>query len=197
MSWTGLAGFFSIMMITGGLGWAQCPTCSITARQTRGIVQTAPVIENICVESIQNLSHQRVNIEGIDDELVAQLQKVGFQANRISAPDTKRCDAVVNAELVDITGRGRKSARVDFRLTLAGEEPPRISASAHGKSPKSAPMAAPVALNFRPMEFASSQRKPDRTGTEREAIAAALADQAHQIKVAYQHGLPPWLPAVE
>jgi hypothetical protein len=163
-------------------------------------IKAVPVMENICVETIQNLSHQPVSMEGIDDELVAQLQKIGFHANRISAPNVKQCDATINAELVDITGRSRKTARVDFRLTLAGEEPPRMSASAHGRSSNSGPTVVSIisgALNFRPMEFTSSQNRPERAAAEREAMVAALADQARQIKVAYQHGLPPWLPAAE
>ena len=185
-----LALLFSTTMITSGLGWAQDPL-----HRTQVPIKPAPVMENICIENIQNLSHRPVNMEGIDDELVVQLQKVGFQANRISAPHGKPCDATVNAELVEITGRGRKSAQVDFRLTLAGEEPPRMSASAHGKSSKPAPKAISVVSSFRETEPGPSRKKPDQAGAEREAIVAALADQAHQIKNAYQRGLPPWLSA--
>jgi hypothetical protein len=192
MSRKRLAEFSAIMIIASGLGWASEPSVP-----TQGPIKAAPVMEKICVETIQNLSHQPVSMEGFDDELVAQLQKIGFQAKRVSAPDPKQCDATINAELVDITGRSRKTARVDFRLTLAGEEPPRMSASAQGRSSKSAPMVVSVPSimsNFRPMGFASSQRQKDTTGVAREAVVAALADQAHQIKVAYQRGLPPWLP---
>jgi hypothetical protein len=195
MSRTHLAEFSTIMMIISGLAWASEP--SVPAQ---GSIKAAPVVERICVETIQNLSRQSVSMEGIDDELVAQLQRVGFGANRISAPNPTRCDATINAELVDITGRSRKTARVDFRLTLAGEEPPRMSASAHGKSSKSAPMVVSIASimsSFKSMELVSSQNKPDKGTAEREAMVAALADQARQIKVAYQHGLPPWLPAAE
>jgi hypothetical protein len=179
---------FSITMITSGLCWAQNPL-----HGTKVPIKPGPVMENICIENIQNLSHRPVNMEGVDDELVVQLQRVGLQANRISAPHGKRCDATVNAELVEITGRRRKTARVDFRLTLAGEEPPRMSASAYGKSSKSAPKAMPVASSFREAERAPSPKKLDQAATEREAIVAALVDQAHQIKDAYQRGLPPWV----
>jgi hypothetical protein len=151
------------------------------------------VIETICVETVQNLSHQQVNMDGIDDESVAQLQKVGFQAHKIANPDGKPCSATINAELVEIAGRTRKTARVDFRLTLAGEEPPRISASVQGKSSESS--APKVASNLRPMTLMASQ--PDKTGAEREAIAAALELQARQIDTDYKRGLPPSLPAAQ
>src|SRR5580692_6548154 len=140
MSRKRLAEFSAIMIIASGLGWASEPSVP-----TQGPIKAAPVMEKICVETIQNLSRQPVSMEGIDDELVAQLQKIGFQANRIPTPNSERCDATINAELVDISGRSRKTARVDFRLTLAGEEPPRMSASAQGRSSTSAPMVVPVA----------------------------------------------------
>jgi hypothetical protein len=125
--------------------------------------------------------------------LVAQLQKVGFSANKVSTPNGKRCDATINAELVEITGRGRKTARVDFRLTIAGEQPPRISASAHGKSSENAAQAA--ASTVKGNGFVAAQSKPSNAVAEREAMVAALTDQAQQIHDAYQRGLPPWLPA--
>src|SRR5277367_2862051 len=82
------------------------------AQQTLGLIKAdGPVIRNICVETIQNLSHQPVNMDGIDDEFVSQLQRVGFQANKVSTPNGSRCDATVNAELVEISGRGRRSAQ--------------------------------------------------------------------------------------
>jgi hypothetical protein len=195
MSRTRLTEFSTIVMMASGLASAGEPSVP-----TPGPIKAAPVVEKICVETIQNLSHQPVSMEGIDDALVAQLQKMGFQANRISPPNPKQCDATINAELVDIAGRGRKTARVDFRLTLVGEEPPRMSASAHGRSSKSAPIVDSVVSimsSIRSMGFVQSQSKAGQGTAEREAILAALADQARLIKVAYQHGLPPWLGAAE
>jgi hypothetical protein len=40
-----------------------------------------------------------------------------------------RADAKTTTELVDISGRGRKTARIDFRLTLANEQVPRYEPS--------------------------------------------------------------------
>jgi hypothetical protein len=179
------------IVLAGGLLYFARNSKQPPVQQTQGLIKAGtPVIENICVEAIQNLSHQTVNMEGVDDELVAQLQKVGFSANKVSTPNGKRCDATINAELVEITGRGRRTVRVDFRLTLAGEQPPRISASAHGKSADS---AKAVASNVKPTAFVES--KPTNTNADHEAMVAALVDQAQQIHDAYQRGLPPWLPA--
>jgi len=161
-------------------------------QQTQGLVRTnAPVVETICVQNIQNLSHQPVDMDGIDDEAVAQLQKVGFKSRKISDPG-KQCDATVNAEVVEISGRGRKTARVDFRLTLAGEQPPRMSASVQGKSRDNS--NGKVESNFGGMALVASQRKPDKASAEREAIFAALEQQSQQIFDAYKRGLPAWLP---
>jgi hypothetical protein len=180
------------LVLAGGLLYFARDSKQPPVQQTQGLIKAGtPVIENICVENIQNLSHQPVNMEGIDDELVAQLQRVGFSANKVATPNGKRCDATINAELVELTGRGRRSARVDFRLTLAGEQPPRISASAHGKSADSATQA--VASNVKPTAFVEG--KPSNTNADHQAMVAALVDQAQQIHDAYQRGLPPWLPA--
>jgi hypothetical protein len=162
-------------------------------QHTQGLIQTkVPVIETICVEKIQNLSHQPVNMEGVDEELVTQLQTVGFRSSRkISESAGRACDATVNAELVEISGRTRKTARVDYRLTLAkGEQAPRISASVEGKSRDHS--SSKLESNFRPMALVAAQ-KPDKAVAEREAISAAIAQQAYQIKDAYDHGLKPWL----
>jgi hypothetical protein len=151
----------------------------------------APVVETICVAAIQNLSHKPVKMDGVEDELVVQLQKAGFPSSRkISDDNGKACDATVNAELVDLSGRGRKTARVDFRLTLAGEQPPRISAQAVGKSSDN--QVAKFASGFAPAEAAPPQASQERA--EHEAVVAALEHQAQQIRTAYQRGLPPWLP---
>lgn len=165
-------------------------------QQTQGLIRTnAPVVDAICVQNIQNLSHQAVNMEGVDEELVAQLQTVGFRSSRkISDSSGKACDATVNAELVEISGRTRKTARVDYRLTLAGETPPRISASVEGKSRDNS--SAKFQSNFRQMELVAS-RKPDEASAEREAVSNAIEKQAQQIKDAYQHGLQPWLKPAE
>jgi hypothetical protein len=151
----------------------------------------APVMQTVCVENIQNLSHQPVNMAGVEDELVVQLQKAGFQYSRkISEDNSRQCDATINAELVEVSGRGRKTAKVDFRLTLTGEQPPRMSATAVGKSNDN--QMAKFASSFRPAE-ASPQSDKERA--EHEALFAAVEQQAHLIQDAYKRGLPPWLPA--
>lgn len=143
------------------------------------LVKAAPSVKSICVTPIQNLSHKPVVMEGIDDELVAQLHTVGFESRKQS--DGAQCDATTHAEVVDITGRGRKTARVDFRLTLASEEVPRMSSSVEGKSGDKKSKS----------EFIVNPES-NEAPAEREAIVAALGKTAAQIVEANKRGLPPW-----
>ena len=179
------------VILAGGLLYFARNAKQPPKQQTQGLIKsnTAPPIDAICVANIQNFSHQAVNMEGVDDELVAQLQTVGFKGSRKNADAGKTCDATVNAEVADITGRGRKTARIDYRLTLAGEETPRISASVEGKSAEN---PGKFASNLRPMALVAAQ-KPDKITVERDAVSAAIEQQAHHIKNAYDQGLPPWL----
>jgi hypothetical protein len=180
--------------IAGGLLYFARNAKQPPVQQTQGLIRTnAPVVETICVANFQNLSRQPVNMEGVDDELVAQLQTAGFKSSRKVADAGSKCDASVNAEIVEISGRSRKTARVDFRLTLAGEQAPRISASVEGKSRDNA--SSQFSNNLTLTLVAA--RKPDQSSAEREAVSAAIAKQAHHIKDAYDHGLQPWLKPAE
>jgi hypothetical protein len=159
-------------------------------QQAQGLIRPdARTVSVVCVEKVQNLSHQSVDMDGVDEELVAQLQKVGLQSHKVSDVTGKQCEATVNAELVELSGRGRKTARVDFRLTLAGEQPPRMSSSAEGKSTADGSKFT--------MAFVASKQRQEKTSAEREAIFAALQQQAIQIDTANKRGLPPWLPATK
>jgi hypothetical protein len=150
------------------------------------IARVAPVVKSICVTPVQNLSHKNVAMDGVDDEFVAQLNKVGFVSQK--APGGK-CDATTNAELVDITGRGRKTARIDFRLTLANEQVPRMSSSVEGKS---GGKDGDGSLEKTVSEFKINPDPKESAGAEREAIVAALGKTAAQIDAANRKGLPPW-----
>lgn len=149
-------------------------------------VKATPVVKSICVTPIQNLSHKPVAMDGVDDELVTQLHKVGFESRKIS-DGGGQCDATTNAEVVDISGHGRKTARVDFRLTLTNEQVPRISSSVEGKSGGKGD-----ALEKSMSEFAVNPDPKESAGAEREAIVAALGKTAEQIDVLNKRGLPPW-----
>jgi len=149
---------------------------------TGSFVKAAPVVKSICVTPIQNLSHKTVAMDGVDEELVSQLHKVGFESRRIS--EGGQCDATTNAELVDITGRGRKTARVDFRLTLTSEQVPRMSSSVEGKSGGKGEVVE--------SEFSVNPETKESLGAEREAIVAALGKTAAQIDAANKKGLPGW-----
>ncbi len=151
------------------------------------IAKNTPVVKSICVTPIQNLSHKTLAMDGIDDELVAQLQKVGFESRKISAAGNQ-CDATTNAEVVDVSGRGRKTARVDFRLTLTAEQVPRLSSSVEGKS--GGKSADPLERSMG--EFAVNSNSNEDGGAAREAIVAALGKTAAQIDAANKRGLPSW-----
>jgi hypothetical protein len=167
------------------------PAKRIDAGPTEGMIgRSAPAVQSVCVEHIQNLSHQPAPMEGLDDELLAQLEKVGFQSRKVSDGGSK-CDAVVNAEIVELSGRGHKTARVDFRLTLTSEQVPRMSASATGKSTKA---SEPSRMLKSMREYAVTPAKPDKSGPERAALVAAFESQARQIDSANRRGLPPWMP---
>lgn len=177
------------VILAGGLLYFARNAKQPPKQQTQGLIRAnGPVIDAICIEKIQNLSHQPANMEGVDDELVAQLQTLGFRGSRKTADSGKACEATVNAEVAEISGRGNKKARLDFRLTLAGEQAPRISASVEGKSHDNSKFVS----NLRPMALVAAQ-KPDKATAEREAISDAITKQAHHIKDSYDHGLQPWL----
>lgn len=150
------------------------------------LVKSAPVVKSICVTPIQNLSHKTLAMDGIDEELVSQLQKVGFAARKVA--DGGQCDATTNAEVVDVTGRSRKTARVDFRLTLTSEQVPRMSSSVEGKSGGKGADSLEKNLS----EFAVNPDPKETAGAAREAIVAALGKTAAQIDAANRKRLPAW-----
>jgi hypothetical protein len=151
------------------------------------IAKATPVVKSICVTPIQNLSHKNVTMDGVDDEFVTQLRKVGFVSQKISDGGAK-CDATTNAEVVDITGRGRKTARIDFRLTLTNEQVPRMSSSVEGKSGGQSGESLEKTVS----EFKINPDSKESAGAEHEAIVMALGKTAAQIDAANKRGLPPW-----
>jgi hypothetical protein len=146
------------------------------------IAKVTASVKSICVTPMQNLTNKNVAMDGLDDEFVAQLNKVGFVSQK---GGTGKCDATTHSEVVDITGRGRKTARVDFRLTLANEQIPRMSSSVEGKS-RGKDGEKTVS------EFKINPDSKESAGAEREAIVAALGKTAAQIDAANRKGLPPW-----
>jgi hypothetical protein len=148
------------------------------------IAKAAPSVKSICVEPVRNLSKKPVAMDNVDDELVAQLHSAGFESRKISAGGAA-CDAVTNAEIVDITGRGRKTARVDYRLTITGEQVPRLSSTAEGKS-------GGDSLDKTLDQFTINPGSKQEDGAAHHAIVAAFAKTAAQIDAANKRGLPPW-----
>lgn len=151
------------------------------------IAKVTSVVKSICVTPIQNISHKQVAMDGIDDEFVTQLNEAGFVSQKASSGG--KCDATTDAELVDITGRGRKTARIDFRLTLANEQVPRMSSSVEGKS---GGKDGEGSLEKTVSEFKINPDPKESAGAEHEAIVAALGKTAAQIDAANRKGLPPW-----
>jgi hypothetical protein len=149
--------------------------------------KATPVVKSICVEPIKNLSHKPVAMDGVDDELVAQLHKVGFESRKMSDGGSQ-CDATTNAEVVDVTGRRNKTARVDFRLMLTSEQVPRMSSSVEGKSGGKGGDPLEKSMG----EFAVNPDAKESAGAEREAIVVALGKTAAQIDAANKRGLPAW-----
>lgn len=150
------------------------------------IVKNAPVVKSICVEPIQNRSNKALVMDGVDDEFVAKLRNTGLTARKISDAGGQ-CDANTNAEIVDISGRGRKTARFDFRLTLTGEQVPRMSSSVEGKSGGKGDT-----FDKSMSEFAVNVDPKEQNSAEREAIVAALEKGAAQIDAANKRGMPAW-----
>jgi hypothetical protein len=133
----------------------------------------------ICVNPVQNLSQQTIGMNGIDNELVVRIGETGYRAGKPGQLET--CDATAYTEIVRIGGRSRMSAEVEFRLVLAGEQVPRLSTTAAGKSPKP-PRSPTMTVSF--------VAKGDRDAVRREAILAAFAEQAHKIQIAQRDGMP-------
>jgi hypothetical protein len=132
----------------------------------------------ICVNPVQNLSEQALGMNGIDDELVAQIGETGYHAGKLGKLEI--CDATAYTEIVHIGGRNRMSAEVEFRLVFAGEQVPRLSTAATGKSLK--PLKSHAAM-------ASFVAKGDHDVARREAILAAFAEQVHKIQMAQRDGM--------
>ncbi len=176
----------AVLLGVGGYYAARSAKHPVDDPALSSIAKAAPVVKSICVTPIQNLSHKALAMDGIDDELVSQLHKVGFAARKVS--DGGQCDATTNAEVVDVSGRSRKTARVDFRLTLTSEQVPRMSSSVEGKSGGKGADSLEKNLS----EFAVNPDSKETAGAAREAIVAALGKTAAQIDGANRKGLPAW-----
>jgi hypothetical protein len=140
----------------------------------------------VCVNGIQNLSEQKPNLEGIDDDLVGQLNKVGYRARLLSgqgkhdAPGAAgTCEATVFGEIVNLKGKDKAEAEVEFRLMIAGDQTPFLSSMAKGKGTD--PVAENMILSAAPGKKPGVTRR-DPAVVQREAIVAAFADAARQIE---------------
>jgi hypothetical protein len=158
------------------------------AKQAQGslYVRTSPKLESICVKGVQNRSGRQIDMTGIDDVLVAEIKKTGLQSRKL-ADASGGCDATVYSEVANISGRKSKTAEVDYRLELANEQAPRISATAKGKSGEEAPDSASA------VEAASTDvpaKKQAQAEAERKAVLVALGDVAQKISIANKQGLP-------
>ncbi len=147
----------------------------------------------VCVNKLQNLSEKKISLEGIDDDLVGQLNNAGFQARLVSgsgakdAPGAKAdCEGSVYGEIVNVKGKDRIEAEVEFRLMIAGDQTPFLSARAKGKSRETVnPAVANEMIKSVLPKAAKHQlsKDPDSAAlATREALGAAFADVARQIE---------------
>jgi len=161
-------------------------------KQTQGsiYVRTSPKVESVCVKGVQNRSGHNIDMDGVDDEFVQQLKNTGFQAHKLS-DNAGACDATVYSEVSEIAGRSTKVAQVDFRLELANEQVPRLSATAKGKSGEAANEAQSAALARTSMSALEPNSKEQvKAAAERQAVLVALSDAAQKINEANKRGLP-------
>jgi len=114
----------------------------------------------VCVSPVLNLAGPKREELDATHELVEGIRQAGFISGPLGTLDI--CDAIVFTEIVRSGGRNRKRAEVEFRILLSGEQIPRLCSSARGKS---------------------IRRKQD-------AVLAALADEARQIRGAQTKGMP-------
>ncbi len=140
----------------------------------------------VCVTPINNLSEQKSDLDGITDEMVGQLNKVGYRARLVSGQGRNdhpqalaNCDATVYGEVANLKGKDRGEAEVDFRLLIAGDQTPYFSSTAKGKG-ANLPSTADVVLAATPGKKPAVAR--DYSGAHRAAVVAAFADAARQIE---------------
>jgi hypothetical protein len=129
----------------------------------------------VCVNKIQNLSGKQLAMEGIDGDLIAQLNKAGFKA--ISGTDG--CDGSVHGEIIALKGKDRVEAEVEFRLMISGDQTPYLSSIGKGKSgAMQAALNTGAAMSVVP----TKPKQADPAVASREAVVAAFADVAKQIE---------------
>ena len=152
----------------------------ITSPDVARIPEDATICVNTVLDTRETTREKKSALAGLDQELIAQLNDAGFKAG--PASDTPYCHATVYTELTAIDGRKTPKARLDFRLSIAGEQKPRLLSSATGTSADGQPKFA-GATSFNP-------RDTDRAKFERDAVAAAFAAEASRIRTAQRDGMP-------
>lgn len=162
-------GALAILAVSGVLAGFHAEAASdamvvASARKSQSLRELRSIPEGgtICVNPVQNLGESRVDMTGIDEELVAQVAKTGYRAGKLGELET--CDATAYTEIVHIGGRKRVNADVEFRIVLAGEQIPRLVSTVNGK----------------------------KSAAAREAIVEAFAQQARKIQAAQREGMAPY-----
>jgi hypothetical protein len=119
----------------------------------------------VCVNPPLNLTGRKIEIDSTR-ELVRRILEAGFASGPLGTLET--CHATLFTEVVSMGGRDRKSAELEFRIVLLGEQIPRLVSSAQGKS-------------------------VNRDG----AVLAAIADEVRQIRGAQPKGMRIYAGALE
>ena len=128
----------------------------------------------VCVNPPLNLTGMEIDSGKVSRELAQKIREAGFRSQPLGAIDG--CDATVFTEIVSVAGRDRKTVELEFRIVVSGEQIPRLCSSARGRS---------------------LARHDVLSGAWRDALFAAFADEARQIRAAQAKGMEIYRGAVE
>jgi hypothetical protein len=169
------------------------PSSTPSSTQTAIGGFNAPALRTVCVQPVQNLAKRPLDMAGLDEALVYQLKRAKVQAGITpSTPDGQAaCDAFIYTEITEVAGKGRSHAELEFRVVMKDETPPRLSATAKGKSAAKLPSIEKSGFMPSSQPVIAPAAPAPGTGPEHDAIIAAFEDQASQIAAAQRWGFPP------
>jgi hypothetical protein len=166
----------------GGIYYLSRTTSSPANEDVQGAIGGRRLVRGstVCVNRIQNLSGKELAMEGIHEDLAAQLNRAGFKASVGANGD---CEGTVYGEIIGLKGKDRVEAEVEFRLLIAGDQTPYLSSIAKGKSGANASVPAKdVIMALQPGKLPATKPAADHSAASREAVTAAFADLAKQVE---------------
>lgn len=132
---------------------------------------------SICVQPVSNKSINYIEMNGVDEALVHQLRRFGFEAE-LASKSPRACDSTVHTQILNISGGVKKTATLEFRLVSKNDtiSVPFVSAEGRGESPDLSLAASTIAA-------ANGFVNKELSTAEREALKAAFMEQARQIVI--------------